>query len=234
MTSRQFYESLLIELNKRKAPSLLLEDYIYFINKAVTQYINKRYRLYETDQQSLDDLDAIRKVDASIALTLQSSRYKGTLPTDYLHILNCSTKFGVISKFGCYNIGDTFNVRTVKLTSDAAKSVENNFYFKPSYKNPYFYRVNTLLEIRSGSINLVVPQIAYIDYLRKPTLITLTQDQIDTPTDSSQILEFPDYVVQEIINEATHILMENASDPRLQSHIPVSQSISNGQEQPRR
>lgn len=234
-TARQFYEALLIELNKRKAPSLLLEDYVYFINKAVTQYINKRYRLYETDQQSLDDLDAIKKVDVSVTLTLQSSRYKGTLPTDYLHILNCSTKFGVISKFDCYAIGDTFNVQTTKLTSDAAKSVEKNYYFKPSYKNPYFYRVNTLLEIRSGSVNLVVPQIAYIDYLRKPTTIALTQDQLDNITDNSATLEFPDYVVQEIINEATHILMENSSDPRLQSHIPVSQSIAQGgQEQPKR
>lgn len=224
-TARQLYESLLIELNKRKAPSLLLEDYVYFINKAITQYINKRYRLYETDQQSLDDLDTIRKVDYEIALTLQGGRYKGTLPTDYLHILNCSTKFGVISKFACYGIGDTFVVQTTRLNSDAAKTVEKNYYFKPSYKTPYFYRVNSLLEIRSGSINLAIPQYAYIDYLRKPAIIALTQDQLDNMTDNSQTLEFPDYVVQEIINEATHILLENSGDPRLQSHIPVSQSI---------
>jgi hypothetical protein len=44
-------------------------------------------------------------------------------------------------------------------------------------------------------------------------------------------MEFPDYVCQEIINELVHIIMENSSDPRLQSHIPVSQSIANPAQQ---
>lgn len=35
MTARQMLEYLLIETNKVNAPSLLLEDYNYFINKAI-------------------------------------------------------------------------------------------------------------------------------------------------------------------------------------------------------
>jgi|ADurb_Total_1213_FD_contig_31_901935_length_515_multi_2_in_0_out_0_2 hypothetical protein len=34
MTAIQVYEAVLIELNKVKAPSLSLEDFIYFFNKA--------------------------------------------------------------------------------------------------------------------------------------------------------------------------------------------------------
>ena len=45
--------------------------------------------------------------------------------------------------------------------------------------------------------------------------------------DTSQIMEFPDYVCQEIINELVHILMENSTDQRLQSHPIVTQSIAN-------
>jgi hypothetical protein len=41
MTARQMLEALLVELNKVNAPSLLLEDYNYFINKAINQYVNK-------------------------------------------------------------------------------------------------------------------------------------------------------------------------------------------------
>jgi hypothetical protein len=55
--------------------------------------------------------------------------------------------------------------------------------------------------------------------------------------DTSQILEFQDYVCQEIVNELVTLLLENASDPRLQSQIPINQSIANpaqGQEQPQR
>ena len=40
MTSKQVFEYALVELNKREAPSLLLEDYNYFINKVVFwQYV---------------------------------------------------------------------------------------------------------------------------------------------------------------------------------------------------
>ena len=40
----------------------------------------------------------------------------------------------------------------------------------------------------------------------------LTQEQLDYTEDNSQILEFPDYVCQEIINELVHLVMENNSD----------------------
>jgi hypothetical protein len=40
------------------------------------------------------------------------------------------------------------------------------------------------------------------------------------------MLEFPDYVCYEIINELVKLLLENASDPRLQTNIPVNQSIA--------
>jgi hypothetical protein len=36
MTARQIYEAMLVELNKVEAPSLLLEDYNYFLNKAIS------------------------------------------------------------------------------------------------------------------------------------------------------------------------------------------------------
>lgn len=226
MTAKQLYEYLLIEQNKREAPSVLLNDFNYFANRAINQYVNKRYALYEKDQQSTDDLDAIRKLDHPITLTLQGTRYKGTLPTDFLHPLNCSVKFNVINTVGCYTAGGTITFRASKLTSDNAKTVEENYYFKPSYKNPYFYRNTTLLEIRSGNTTDIRPDIAYIDYLKKPTIILLTQDQIDSIiSDTSQILEFPDNVAQEILLELTNILLENTSDPRLQSHIPIGTSI---------
>jgi hypothetical protein len=36
MTARAIYEAMLTELNKVEAPSLLLEDYNYFLNKAIS------------------------------------------------------------------------------------------------------------------------------------------------------------------------------------------------------
>jgi hypothetical protein len=146
----------------------------------------------------------------------------------------------------------------------------NNYYFKPSYKKPYYSiqnittsnsnpttdNINTVpgitqvvsgktenindspnnrygnaskvrLEIRCGKINtaLQVNKI-YVDYIRTPKLIKLTEDQINYPSaDISQLIEFQDYVIHEIINDLVAMLLENGSNPRLQSHIPINQTI---------
>ena len=60
MTSRQIFESALIELSKTHAPALLLEDFNYFFRKAVNQYINKRYNIYDVNQQTTDDLRVLK------------------------------------------------------------------------------------------------------------------------------------------------------------------------------
>ena len=66
-----------------------------------------------------------------------------------------------------------------------------------------------------------------IDYIKTPQTIRLTQQQVNLTTDTSQILEFPDYVCQEILNELVLLVQENIADPRLQTHTLVTQSIAN-------
>ena len=102
--------------------------------------------------------------------------------------------------------------------------------------NRYGNKSKVRLEIRYGKDDTTFQlSKVYIDYLKSPQFIRLTQEQIDEVDDVTQILEFPDYVCQEIVNELIKLLMENASDPRLQSHIPVNQSIAQpGQEQQRK
>ena len=100
------------------------------------------------------------------------------------------------------------------------------------YGNPSKVR----MEIRYGTDNSVftLDQVEggkggkiYIDYLKVPQHIRLTQAELDRTEDTSQVLEFPDYVCQEILNELVNIIMENIGDPHLQTHPVVSQSIAN-------
>jgi len=49
MTVRDVYEAVLVELNKVQAPSLLISDFVYYLNKAVQEYFNKRYTAFEKD-----------------------------------------------------------------------------------------------------------------------------------------------------------------------------------------
>lgn len=56
--------------------------------------------------------------------------------------------------------------------------------------------------------------------------VSMTQEELLNPIDNTQFLEFPDYVCYEIINIVTRLLLENASDPRLQTNVPINQTIA--------
>lgn len=250
MTAREVFEYALIELNKVEATSLLLEDYNYFINKAVYQYINKAYNMYDLNQQKTDDLRVLKAtalIDVGTAETSPTwgdKVYTVELPANYFHMLNCIVNYIPKKTFKCYTANDTVQFGARRLTADMYGQIINNYYMRPMYKRPYYFINNNpkagdvsaptagnpsaiKLELRYGKKNdIFEAKQVLIDYLKTPTRILLTQDQIDSDEDTSQILEFPDYVCQEIINELVKLLMENASDPRLQSNIPINQTIA--------
>jgi len=75
---------------------------------------------------------------------------------------------------------------------------------------------NVRLEIRYGHDDSIFElKKVFIDYMKSPQEIRLTQEQVNLTADTSQVMEFPDYVCQEIINELTTLVMENTADPRL-------------------
>lgn len=89
-------------------------------------------------------------------------------------------------------------------------------------------------EIIYGNNNSVFELVeVQMDYIKVPQHIRLTQQQLDLTVDTSQIMEFPDYVNQEIINELVHLVMEKSNDPRLGNHIQMTQTIARpAQQQP--
>ena len=322
MTARQIFEGMLIELSKVHAPSLLLQDFNYLFNKAINQYINKRYNIYDINQQTTDDLRVLKSTavltpqqtytdtsyTASSSLStkvpslanLQGATFEVTLPGDYLHMLNCICVYKVKKTFKCYDAGSYVQFAAKRLTADAWSQIINDFYNRPLPERPYYYihnintsndgtlptnpfkaedgtlgsgtdmageykvteqdggdddvlnlprtlkfnsNVQSLVEKsaanRYGNASSVRCEIRYgkdtsvfgleeviIDYIKSPQYIRLTQEQLDLTEDTSQIMEFPDYVCQEIINELVTIVMENTADPRLQTHVAVSQSIA--------
>ena len=302
MTIRELYDYALIEMNKVEAPSLLLEDFNYFMNKAVQQYINKVYNRYDINQQSSDDL---RVLKATVQLPVKKEIlgkaagiknkfvYVCTLPKDYMHILNCIVEYRVNKSFKCYSQGDHIDFPVRRLTADMAAGILHNVYMRPEYKRPYFYINNVnlpwkysenvenkigygneeydgnekyptesstnpikwsdpdnadhinktdsvkpedtrlanaseiRLELRFGDDDTVfTPEYIYIDYIKAPMFIRLTYDELTDVMDKTRVLEFPDYVCYEIVNEFVKLLMENASDPRLQTNYAVNQTIA--------
>ncbi len=273
MTARELYTYALIENNKVEAPSMLLEDYIYLINKVVQQYTNKVYNRFDINQQSTDDLRVLQ-TDTIISDIVEIKvdfvkRSKILLPSDYLHLLSCTVEFEKINakpdKCGNED-GNTIMIGCKKANMDNLPQIINNYYMCPSYDNPYYLITNSntqsllptnptmdsqispilgigehrnpkdvlsrlsnqsdvFLEILFGKKDNWEVKNVYISYLKSPMYIELTEEQLDTIEDTSQIIEFPDYVCYEIINEFAKLLLENSSDPRLQTHLPVNQTI---------
>ena len=93
---------------------------------------------------------------------------------------------------------------------------------------------NVRCEIRYGKDDSLFQLVeVQIDYVKCPQFIRLTQEQIDLTEDTSQIMEFPDYVNQEIINELVHLVMVRTNDPIIGNHMQMTQSIARptGQQQ---
>ena len=91
------------------------------------------------------------------------------------------------------------------------------------------------VEIRCGrdKSNIFSLSAVQIDYVKAPQFIRLTQEQLDSDEDISQVMEFPDYVNQEIVNELVNLVMRKTNDPGLNTHIQMTQTIARptGQQQ---
>lgn len=129
------------------------------------------------------------------------------------------------------SISAEFPRKTVLKSSESADSNTVSLIEKPANLR-HSNQSDVRLEIRYGKDNTVFELVeVIIDYIKSPQYIRLTQEQLDLTEDTSQIMEFPDYVCQEIINELVTIVMENNNDPRLQTHVAVSQSIASPTQQ---
>lgn len=175
MTAKSIYDAVLTELNKLQAPSITLEDFNHFFNKAISQYINRRYNIYDVNQQTTDDLRVLKSTSVltpqkagvyendedddeykALMNAVYGATYEVNLPDDYLHILNCVCIFKVNSQFKCYDKGDYVKFGATHLTADMWSKIINNFYMQPSYKRPYFYihNVNTSVQTPTNPIVL--------------------------------------------------------------------------------
>ena len=172
-TARQVWEGMLTELSKVNAPSMLLQDFNYFFNKAINQYINKRYNIYDISQQTTDDLRVLKAttvlkpepisktisgVDVSEwkagKASLFGATYEVYLPLDYLHMLNCICVYKLNKRFKCYNEGDYVQFAAKRLTADSWSIVVNDYYNRPLPERPYYYihNVNQSVDLPTNPV----------------------------------------------------------------------------------
>lgn len=137
--------------------------------------------------------------------------------------MNNNTKVEGATKDNVQNISskvDTPFSRTINLNDYQVSVVE-----KPAavrFANPQQVR----MEIRYGRDKSVYElKGVVVDYVKAPQFIRLTQDEIDLTSDTSQIMEYPDFVCQKIINKLVALLLERSSDPRLTTNVQINRTM---------
>ena len=91
----------------------------------------------------------------------------------------------------------------------------------------YGNSVLPIMQIKCGKLSPRYElKAVYIDYLRAPEYLSIDPDILDDIADNSAVIEFPDYVVYEIINEIVKLVMENGQNPRIQTNPPVNQTVA--------
>lgn len=150
-------------------------------------------------------------------------------PYYYIHNQSNVTNKIEVDKLHTTTTNDLIYTNGIPTLNDANSNFQRTFDYENVVEKVAGSRQSNASTVRveihcgSGSNNLSAVQ---IDYLKAPQFIRLTQEQLDCDEDISQIMEFPDYVNQEIINELVNLVMRKTNDPSLQAHMQITQSIA--------
>jgi len=155
------------------------------------------------------------------------------LPANYMHLLSLTVDMQVESSSVSCDASGIASASVKRLTQDVAGGIMNNAFLKPSYRNVYYQITDDYLTgVRAGALQIYngSPLKSTIlgftlDYIKQPTTINLTAAQRDFPLDNSAVLEWPEYVCNELVKRVVKLILENQQNPRLQSNIPINQTI---------
>ena len=226
-TVRQSYIDILTELVKEEAPTLYLEDFLYYFNKAINEFIKRRYELFEATQQVHDDLRFWKKPYNTNQMefgldAIDSQRYR--------HVLGCviDVKLTRPDSRCDHRVNTTKQYKAVRMSSDIKSGILNNSYLEPTFFRPYFDIVNNRFEIKVGDIDTKSVEISNIlvEYLSDPTPVDMTEEEVENTEDTSEVLEFSTSVGEEINKICLNLILERGSSHRLQANQAVNQSIN--------
>ena len=172
--------------------------------------------------------------NSDVPTNINSGSVPSGNPTDKLHLSTYSNypkgeprEDGDIKKESEWTLVSNSNFERTFAGYDDSGNTKNNLIEKPAgSRHANSSRVK--VEIRCGrdKSNIFSLSAVQIDYVKAPQFIRLTQEQLDSDEDISQVMEFPDYVNQEIVNELVNLVMRKTNDPSLQAHIQMTQSIA--------
>ena len=220
------------------ATKLTADSWSSVVDDVYNQPTKKRPYYYVHNQNDIH-VDALASGETSVKISTRNSELPTNIDaespaigsgnaTDNFHTLGFETYTEPKEDWGELKGKSNFD-RSFDYDGDGEidEDEKNNLIEKPAgSRHANSSRVK--VEIRCGrdKSNIFSLSAVQIDYVKAPQFIRLTQEQLDSDEDISQVMEFPDYVNQEIVNELVNLVMRKTNDPSLQAHMQMTQSIA--------
>ncbi len=170
--------------------------------------------------------------NAAVGKKFGSSFLTCLLPDNYFRYLAGDCNIKTLFSYKCWGAGYVHNNPLKRLPADIHAGVMNNSFLKPGFRNPYYMIVDGddggvvgNLQLFIGDYNKFEVSDFTIDYLKQPSTYTLTSVQAAGIVDNSQLMEFPEYACNEIVKRITKLVLENSTDPRLQTNPLINNTI---------
>ena len=228
----------------------LPNDYLHILNCICIYEVNNKYKCmspgctckYKATKLTADAYSEVldnywnRPTFKRPYYYIHNVNSKDSVPTNpYNNIDNSGTDFNDIENLGKDGNGNDIvtgkgTPKTIKIKIGNTEHIISNVERGAEIRYGNVFQVRLEIRYENDNSKVKLKQV-YIDYLKTPQNVLLTQEQLDKVEDTSQMLEFSDYICHEIVNELVHIVMENSSNQRLQTHPVVNQSIANPTQQ---
>ena len=212
---------------------ILPEDYLHLLNCVCVFSVAQQKDCYDTGDIILVPAT---KLTADSWATIVNNLYTRPTPMNpYYYIHNVNNSINLPTNTTVDNLIVNPQDESSSIVSPTSGEGSGEVVTVPTYTETIEKNAgtrdsnvsNVRLEIRYGKdtsvFNLIEVQ---VDYIKSPQFIRLTQKQIDETQDKSQVMEFPDYINQQIINELVFLVMERNGDPRLSTTLQINQSIA--------
>lgn len=189
MNALEIYQRCVIDLDKYDTPTFEIEDFNRYAEKAIYEYINEKYKEFETIQKRTDDLRQFVTI-STIAVNNQDFV---VLPENYLRLLKLEYR---ITDLPCYE--DKWVVAQ-KTNADKLGYSENNYYWKPSLANPQYQFIGNNIFFRVGSgVNSNINMVR-LEYIMKPELYLINPLDISIYTNPSYSDEIDIQIIDKIV-----------------------------------
>lgn len=211
MTAKDAYTMLLAELDKYESPSFRVEDFTYFFNSALHEYVSNHLGTADVLQKDSDDMDPFIKWSVPLEQDPEIKE-KFALPADYRHVWGMKTTFKFLVGWGPFAKDDTVTLYLKRQRSNREGFQKGNAYQRPSFKYPLYKVEGTNVMVYAGDKLEAVS--TELDYVHDWPDIGLTEDLVTNDT-----LFFPGYVAREVVKLTRRLFLENVESGRYNSQL---------------